>query len=475
MPDLLAAALSPWLGLAWGGYLVAMVVWVILQRREPAATLSWVLTLALMPFVGFAVYYLIGPQRLQRRRMRRAQSRAAIEQTRRPVRIVDDLDARLISSLAERSGGRPLSTCTKLELLVDGEATFEALLAAIAAARDHVHLEYYIVRPDRSGNRLRDALIERARAGVEVRLLVDAVGGMDLGSAWVASLRSAGVHVAWFHPTRLPRLLTRRPKINFRTHRKIVVIDGRIGFTGGVNIEDRQDERHDPKAFHDVHLRLEGEAVSWLQLTFVEDWHYATTVTLDHPRYWPELEAGPVQAQVISAGPDTPWEPIHRLQVELIHAAQRRVWLATPYFVPGEAALFAVTSAAMRGLDVRLLLPEPHLNDSLLAAAAARSYYEQLRAAGVRIFHYQGRMIHTKGLVADDDEVVLGTSNFDHRSFRLNFEIALWLHDQPFTTTVVAQLERDFAASAEVVGESDRDPFSQRLLDSCARLLSPVL
>lgn len=460
---------------AWVVYLVPLVMWVIMQRREPVATLSWVLSLALLPYVGFAIYYLLGPQRVRRRLLRRARGRAALDRRGRLEAVRRDAEARQLALLAENAGGFPPSTCASAQLLVDGVATYDALLAAIEAAEHHIHLEYYIYRPDRIGTRLRDALIRQAKRGVRVRLLVDAVGGARLRRSFLRPLRRAGVEFSWFHETRWARLLLRRPKLNLRTHRKIVVVDGRVGFTGGINIDDCHDESLDCGRFHDFHLRVEGEAVRWLQLAFLEDWHYATRVALRDERLWPEIEPGSIACQVLAAGPDTHWEPIHRMQVELIHASQCRVWLSTPYFVPGEAGLFALTSAAMRGLDVRLLVPMGRHSDSALVSAAARSYYDVLLEAGVRVFEYQPRMTHGKALLVDDDEAIVGSSNFDPRSFRLNFEIAMWFHDCDFAARLAEELEGDFAESLEIVADRARGSFGQRFLDSCARLLGPIL
>lgn len=467
------------LALAYLAYLIPLAVWIVLQRREPVSTLSWLLSLAALPFLGFAFYYLFGPQRLRRRVRRRDRSRRLVGEAGQAAAPGGDLDARQLSRLGERATGLPPSTSTAVELLVDGARTFDALLAAIASAEHHVHLEYYIFEPDGIGTRLRDALIERARTGVRVRLLVDALGSGRLRRRFLKPLREAGVAFAWFHRMRLLHALHARPKLNLRTHRKIAVIDGRIGFVGGINIADSQDERLDRGRFHDLHLRLEGESVSWLQQVFVEDWHYATEQTLRDAHLWPPLPRGRIGTQILPSGPDTAWEPIHRMQVELIHQAQVRVWLATPYFVPGEAARFALTSAAMRGLDVRLLLPAPRHSDAKVVAAAARSYYDELLAAGVRVFEYRPRMTHSKALLLDDDEAVVGSANFDHRSFRLNFELSVRLRDADFVARLARQLAQDFQDSRELRFKRARGHrlrrFPGRFLDACARLLSPIL
>jgi cardiolipin synthase len=355
--------------------------------------------------------------------------------------------------------------------MVGGEATFDALLEAIAGARHHLHVEYYIFEPDRTGTRVRDALVAKAREGVRVRLLLDALGSGRLRRAFLAPLLEAGVELAWFHPARWRWLW--RPRINLRNHRKVVVVDGRIGFTGGINVTDDENEAVNPRAFHDLHLRLEGEIVRWLQLAFLEDWHYATGVALRDEALWPPATPGRMVAQALPAGPDSPWEPIHRVKVEAIHQANHRVWLVTPYFVPGEAARMALTSAALRGLDVRGVVPAR--SDSRVVSAAARSYFDELTAAGVRVFEYQPRMLHSKALLVDDDTCIIGSANFDHRSFRLNFELSVLLHDAGVAAGLEAEAKATLAHCREVRADDPPAALWRRLADASARLLSPLL
>ncbi len=463
--------LKPWLVGVWIAYLVVLAGWIVLQKREPIATLSWLLSLALLPVLGLLIYHFLGPQRIRRQRLRRSRSRHHLTDA-LPRGLDPSEDCATIARLGQASTGYAASTATKVDVLVGGAACFDALLEAVAGATHHLHVEYYIFEPDGIGTRLRDALVERAKAGVRVRLLLDAIGSAALNRRFLAPLHDAGVEVAWFHPARLRWLW--RPRMNLRNHRKLVVIDGVLGFTGGINITDDQDERAKPgQAFHDLHLRLEGEVVRWLQLAFLEDWNYATRIALRDQRLWPELPRGDILAQVVPAGPDSPWEAIHRLQVEAIHQANRRVWLVTPYFVPGEAARMALGSAALRGLDVRVVMPR--ISDSRIVSAAARSYYDELIAAGVRVFEYQPCMLHTKALLVDDDTCLLGSANFDHRSFRLNFELSVLLHDRRLGETMEREMQENLARSAEVRADRPQAPFPRRLGEACARLLSPLL
>lgn len=466
--------LGTWLLALWAAYLLLLGGWIVLQKREPVATLSWLLGLALLPYLGFFVYHVFGPQRIRRQRLRRARSRESMDAG-AAFEHAAHADAAELARLAVASTGLAPSTARDVRLLVDGAAKYDALLADIAAATKHVHLEYYIYEPDRTGAALRDALAGRARAGVEVRLLVDAIGSAR-SRRFFQPLIDAGGEVAWFHPMRFGHVW-RRPWANLRTHRKIVVIDGRVAYTGGMNVTDEQDERLGDQAYRDLHLRLEGEVVRRLQLVFCEDWAYATgsrdflsSVARDTP---PDTGPGPIRAQVLVSGPDSPWEAIHRMHVSAIHAAKRRVWMTTPYFVPGEAAMMALTSAAAAGLDVRLLVPRE--SDSKLVTLAARSYFGALLLAGVKIYEYGPRMLHSKSLLVDDELVLVGSANFDHRSFRLNFEVSVLFDDPGIAATLATLLEGELANAPRVQRGRHRPLLRARLPEALARLLSPLL
>ncbi|RYZ74006.1 MAG: cardiolipin synthase [Lysobacteraceae bacterium] len=467
--------LKLYLTAAWLLYLVPLCFWIVLQKREPVATLSWVLSLAMLPYAGYLIYFLLGPQKITRHRLRRHLSRLDMD-AHDAVSPVDDGHPEL-GQLAQATTGLPPSTATSVQLLVDGAATYDALLDAIAAASNHIHLEYYIYMPDQTGTRLRDALVERARAGVKVRLLLDAVGSSKVSRAFLRPLLGAGAEFAWFHPTRF-RPFT-RPWLNLRTHRKIVIVDGRIAFTGGINITDEENERLHHNAYRDLHLRIEGEVVRSLQLVFVEDWTYATghkRKDFEGTQLWRATEpgvAGGISAQTLISGPDSSWEAIHRLHVAAIHEAKSRVWLVTPYFVPGEAARMALTSAALGGLDVRLLVPK--LSDSRLVTYAARSYFDELLAAGIKVYEYGPRLLHSKALLCDDHLAIIGSANFDHRSFRLNFEVSMLFRDRTIAATLAQLIEGEMADSAPVQDQRNRSFWRNRLPEALARLMSPLL
>lgn len=458
-----------YLTLGWLAYVLGLGLWIVLQKREPVATLSWLISLAALPYLGFLIYYVFGPQRIRRQRVRRGRARAGMPPP--PTGHDPNPEATELSRVARATTGLPAGSATSVRLLVDGAAKYDALLEAVSQARTQVHLEYYIYKPDRVGTALRDALVERARAGVKVRLLLDAVGANRITRRFVQPLLDAGGEVAWFHPMRLHRFW-KRPWLNLRTHRKIVIVDHRIAFTGGINITDEQDERVGDAAYRDLHLRLEGEVVGALQQVFVEDWAYATRLPpLPLPQAPPPV--GSIAAQVLVSGPDSPWEAIHRVHVGAIHAARRRVWLVTPYFVPGEAAMMALTSAALGGLDVRLIVPK--MCDSRLVTYATRSYFDDLLQAGVRIHEYGPRLMHTKALLCDDDLALIGSANFDHRSFRLNFEVSVLFRDPAVARELAALIEHDLQHAPCVRNDRDRLLLRSRLPEALARLVSPLL
>ena len=465
-------ALGLYLVLAWLAYVLGLSLWIILQKREPVATLSWVMSLALLPYVGFLIYFLLGPQKIQRQRLRRGRSRSGLEQFSAPNG--DKPECLELARLGQATTGLPPSSATSAQWLIDGHAKYEALLSAIADARHHVHLEYYIWAPDKTGLRLRDALVDRAREGIQVRLLLDAVGAGGMRRRHLRPLLDAGAEIGWFHPTKF-RPFT-RPWLNLRSHRKIVVVDGRVGFVGGINVTDEENEALRPDAFRDLHLRMEGPVVRSLQLVFVEDWVYAAGCdprAFGEAGYWPQVEDGPIGAQVLVSGPDSSWEAIHRLQVAAIHEARRRVWLVSPYFVPGEAARMALTSAALGGLDTRLLVPRR--SDSRLATLAARSYFDELLKAGVKVYEYGPRMLHTKALLVDEELCIVGSANFDHRSFRLNFEISAMLRDQDSCQALERLLGGEFDQAERVRVDRPMGLWRHRLPEAFARLLSPLL
>ncbi len=460
-------------------YVLAVSAWIILEKRPPLATLAWILGLAALPLVGFFVYWFIGPRRLKRRRARRAVAVRRLRASLPDFRVLGDHvlgiepRQRQLMALALNGGTAPLTAGNSVRILRNGQETFPALEEAIASARHHVHLEYYIFAPDRTGVRLRDLLIERAKAGVHVRLLVDAVGGVDLNRAFLAPLLKAGGEIGWFNVVSFGRF---RPRVNFRNHRKIVVCDARVGFLGGLNVSD--DYAGIGGRFgtwRDTHARIEGPAIRALQLLFLEDWNFATRRSVTDTTYFaPPPTTGNSVVQILGSGPDGDWQSIQQVFFTAIASAQERLSICTPYFVPDDAILTALYAAALRGVDVRLLVPRR--SDLVLVAAAGRSYYDDLLRAGVRIYEYLPGFLHAKTLVMDGLFAIVGSANFDQRSFRLNFEVSAVCYDAEIARQLESLFEEDLTLSREITTEERQAlTLPSRFAEASARLLSPLL
>jgi cardiolipin synthase len=462
--------------LAEVAWVASMTVFLILERRSPTATLAWILALAVLPVVGALIYLVLGPRRLKRRKRRRATAALSVRALLKAVDEDPDGEHRNLAQLAAAAvaaGEAPPMPARDLQLFFDGDATYAALEAAIDAAVHHVHVEYYIFNPDEAGTRIRDALIRRAQAGVEIRMVIDGVGSYAAGDKFLAPLRAAGGQVVFFNSVAPSRIRLRLA--NFRTHRKIVVIDGVVGFTGGMNVT----REHAPMysgaaAWRDTHFKLCGTAVRGLQAVFLEDWFYAFGSAPSGEAYLAPRGDGDRPVQIIASGPDRDAFAIQMFYFAAIATAQHRVWITTPYFVPDEAIMRAITSAALRRVDVRLLIPRK--GDSKLVDLAARSYVPDLLSARVKVYAYEPRMIHAKTIVVDDELAIVGSANMDNRSFRLNFEVIAAAYDPAQNAALATAFERDLeSATPMTLGEFAKLRWRTRLGQASARLLSPLL
>lgn len=458
-------------------WILVIATWILLEKRPPVATLAWIFGLIPFPVVGALIYFIWGPRKFERKKRRIRRARGVVQLVSQP-RIAPSREelatAGSLSRLAARVGGLATVTATEVRLFSEGDAFYAALEDAIASATHHVHLEYYIFRDDGIGSRLIDLLIERARSGIEVRVLVDALGS-HLPRETVARMAAAGVRFARFNPTVIARL--GRRIVNFRTHRKIAVIDGLTGFVGGTNIcDDHSRKARGGLARYDTDVSLVGEVVHGLQHTFFENWLFAREETIadaDYDRYFPRGERGDRIVQIIPSGPDLVDRSIFLFLLAAIGAARRRIWLTSPYFVPDETLQSALCIAAVRGVDVQIIVPKE--SDWRLVDAAGASTHDELLRAGVKLFLFGPPLLHAKTAVFDDELGIVGTANLDDRSLKLNFEIAAAFYGGP----TVAELAELFVAHRErsvqkTQLEADA-PFSRRLLQAGARLFSPQL
>ena len=469
--------------------LVLVTIGFLLQRRrEPAAMLAWILALLLLPGLGLVLYWLLDSARLRRKSSRRRrrvahllarfQDWAERQGLGGPQAVAADLPPELvpIAQIGQRLAGVPVTAGNEVAILEEANETYAALEAAIRSARHHVHLEYYIWRADETGRHFAELLIERARAGVECRLLLDAVGSWSLRPSFLRPLREAGVRVAFFLPLR-PLAAGRRPSVHLRNHRKIAVVDGQVAFMGSQNIGDEyRGRRRALSPWFDTHIRVSGPAAAFLQETFAEDWYLATREPLEQEAYFPvPARRGASLVQIVPSGPDHSVSVLAQVVFAAFAAARQSIRMATPYFVPDPAVRMALASACFRGVKVRIVLPSR--SDSRLALWAGRSYYPELLEHGVEIYEYGGGVLHSKLVTVDERWAMLGSANMDVRSFRLNFEITALLYDAPAAQGLSATIDR-FCGGARPVRARDvwrNRPLPRRLGEGAARLLTPLL
>ncbi len=470
--------LSEWLSLllsALALWAVIFSVYVVSERRTPASTISWVLALGFVPIVGFLVYYAFGPRRFDRKKRRRAAALKFIKESKAGAADAPDEhdeETFLVAMHVGALGASAQLRKAELSVFFSGDEAYASILEAIAGAKHHVNMEYYIWEPDRIGTRLRDALVASAKRGVEVRLHLDGVGSAKANRRFWRPLLEAGGNVKHFN-----RLALRRRTGNFRTPRKIVVVDGCVGFSGGMNVTDvHAEEFSGEENWRDTHVRIEGPATRGLQMVFNEGWYDSEGELLEGEAFFPQQCASEsaIPMQVVSSGPDETNNAIHKLIASGLFASLKRVYITTPYFVPDPTICDALTSAALRGADVRLLVPRK--NDLLLIGAASRSYYPELLDVGVRIFEYGPRMVHAKTMVVDDWLALIGTANVDNRSFRLNFEVGIASYEAEVCEKLVDAFRADLEHAHEVTREEVRNYSAPRRLgQSFARLFSPLL
>ncbi|MFB6262224.1 MAG: cardiolipin synthase [Bradymonadaceae bacterium] len=465
----------------------------VLRRRRgrPVSALSWLLALFLVPYLGVAFWWMVGRERLKRKRRARQQSSEKFHES---LDHAPDAEAEsklrefipiLPRGLFEAHDSQSLSGPTAgnhVDLLVDGDDGFEAMERMIRSAEDYVHLLFYIWDDDETGQRLLDLLVEKAREGVEVRLLVDPIGSPSLDSSFGEPLRQAGGEIGKFLP---PRYIAWEPTFNFRNHRKLIVSDGVEAYTGGMNVGDEY--AHE---WHDLGVRVRGPAVRDLEEVFLEDWFFATDNDLveQDPKY---LKPSPKRQEesdrqlwghssictVCASGPDRPDEKGSALRDLFFHAAagaEDRLWITTPYFVPGSEFVAGLKAAVQRGVDVRLLLPRD--GGVPVVRHASRAFYPMLLNGGVRIWEYQPRILHAKAMLIDDRFAFVGSANVDVRSFEINFELGALISSEALNDELSKVFEAGLEQSREVTLEDTENlPWHHALLDGVAHLLSPYL
>ncbi|MBN3726034.1 cardiolipin synthase [Burkholderia sp. Ac-20379] len=453
----------------------------ILNTRTSQGAIAWAVSLTAMPYLTLIPYLFLGRSKFSGYVDARRTETAALRTRSRPASWdthgsslgvpSDTLGASPVRALTQL-GGMPFVGGNAVRLLVNGEATFSAILSAIEGARHYAIVQFFIVRDDALGQMLRDALLACAARGVRCYLLYDSIGSFDLPHSYVNALRAGGVDV---HTFATNKRFVNRFQLNFRNHRKIVVVDGERAFVGGHNVGVEY-LGGNPKLspWRDTHIELRGPVVANVQYVFAEDWHWATQSLPASAPAQPPVGDEDMHCLVVPMGPADKQETGSLFFVEAIHAARERVWITTPYLVPDEAVISALKLAVMRGVDVRILIPSRR--DHYVVFEASKLYARDLVDAGVRIFRYRPGFLHQKVVLIDDAAAAIGSANLDNRSFRLNFEIMVLTVDASFAADVDAMLEQDFALADEVeLSDLDRAGAWRRVVMHVARLFAPIL
>jgi len=449
----------------------------VLRERGVERTLAWIFGILAFPGVGALAYFAFASPSIRRARRRKTitatAARAAMRRLSGEGAELPSTATTLLTAAATTTGLQP-SGGNRVELLAESESAFERMEGALRDAKKRIWSEYYIVKNDATGHGFLDILTRKAREGLEVFLLYDAVGSMGLDPARLLALHEAGGKSVCFLPL---NPLRKRWSLHLRNHRKLILIDDSLAFTGGMNVGDEyagRARRGGKRNFHDTHLELEGPAVGALAQVFAEDWAYATDSPLEVTVTTQAVSGSSALVAPLPSGPDQSINATWLLYFSAIAGAHRRVWLTSPYFIPDEVLEMALISAAYRGVDVRILVPDR--SDVRLTTAAGRAYCRVMVRSGVRVYRYLPSMLHAKTLLVDDDIAIVGSANADMRSFRLNFELGALIHDRGFAIELEKKFRADILESREMTrAMATRTTLLPRLRDNLVRLLSAFL
>ncbi len=458
---------------------IGTIITVVMDNRQPVKTLLWIFVLLFMPVIGIILYFFFGmntrkEKMISQRSIDRLTKRSMMEYIEQKDLHVADSHKVLVRLFSEQNWAFPYKD-NEVDIFTDGYAFFPELLAEIAKAKDHIHLDTYIFEDDPLGRLVADALIAKANEGVEVRVIYDDVGCWKVKNSFFERMREAGIDVHAFMPVRFP-MFTR--KVNYRNHRKICIIDGLVGFIGGMNIAMRYVKGTAKQPWRDTHLRIRGASVYGLQRAFLIDWYFVDRTLITKHKYYPPYDANISNncvAQVVTSSPISEWPDIMQGYVRILLEAKRYVYIETPYFLPTEPVLFAMRTAALAGVDVRLMIP--YKTDAKLVEWASRSYVMQTVESGVKIYLYKAGFNHSKLLVSDDALCTVGSTNIDFRSFENNFEANAFIYDEQMACRLKDVYLQDVKESVllEDVRDLGKQTFIQRLWESLVRLISPLL
>lgn len=474
-----------WLLIALFVFIFQMATILILEFRNPTKAIAWMFILFCFPLVGFVVYYFVAQEYSKRKQVRSRGSRLFQEihgLLWKESVIVDNVEEmhnhtfrnqkrlfQLLSNISES----PITGCNTSRVLTDGKEAYQAMLDAMELAKDHIHIEFYIFREDMIGTEFQEVMIRKVKEGVKVRMVLDGIGSYHLKRPFINRLKETGVEFHFFLP---PRIATFERRINYRNHRKIVIVDGKKGFVGGLNVGDDYLGLYPKMGYwRDTHLEVEGDAVYFLQNIFLNDWKLASNERITDPKLFPVHECqGEEQVQILSSGPDQVWDALQEMCFGGITVANERIWITSPYFIPDPAIYEGLKTAAVSGVDVRIIIPWN--SDSKLVHLASLSYVEELLEAGVRFYQYRKGFIHAKIMIVDHLLASVGTANMDMRSFFCNFELTAVLFEQ----NAIQRIEDDFINDLQDSTEIQPKDFMARSRlqkggEILCRMLSPLL
>ncbi|WP_139995982.1 cardiolipin synthase [Paenibacillus paridis] len=475
------AAWCIWLTVMLAAYIAQIGAVFIMEHRRPAQLTAWLLLVFICPFIGFAAYLLLAKHFTNRRRIERFKHEAVqrANQMSEQIGSLTDIGNKHIErqeklyAMLQGLAPFPITRRNKVKVLTNGHDTYEAILEQLEQASHHIHMDYYTIRADEIGNRFLEVLTRKAREGVEVRVVYDGIGSLSLSQAYIAELNHAGVKTSCFLP---PRLAFYDRRLNYRNHRKIVVVDGRVGFIGGINIGDEYVGK-DPKLgfWRDTHLRLEGDSVYYLQELFMNDWAFAAKEELGGKAYMPPHTCdGEERVLIVSSKPGKHDQKIAEVMFAAITGASSRIFITTPYFIPDASLLMGLRTAALSGVDVRLIIPG--LGDSKLVLLATLSYVQDLLEAGAKVYRYQKGFVHAKVMIIDHMLASVGTANVDMRSLYCNFELNAVLFDERTINRLEADFMEDLQHSDQLELTAFRQrPNRQKWAESLLHMLSPLL
>lgn len=477
--------LTPFFIMAYAISILVVIIMTVLENRSPLKTLAWILVLLLLPGLGIVFYVFFGQNLrkekiIARKGLKNHEQLLSLAQAQinrlSEGNLLENTEAYKKKNLVKlllNSSSSLITIGNRVQVLQNGDQTFTAIIEALKEAKNFIHLEYYIFEEDAIGNQIKQILIDKAKAGVEVRLIVDDVGSWELKKDFFKLMARSGIEAESFLKVRFPWLTS---KVNYRNHRKILIVDGEVGFMGGINIADRYiSGSHEYGIWRDTHLKIEGDAVNSLQTTFLIDWYFVRQIELADPKYFPSKRPlGDKIVQIASSGPDSDWPAIMMGIFQAIASAEDYIYIATPYFMPSESVLLAIKAAAMGGVDVRILLPEK--SDAFITLLSTRSYIKELLESNVRIFFYQKGFLHSKTFVCDDVLTSIGSANMDFRSFEQNFEVTAFVYDSEISLQAKQSFFDDLAESREILMDAwVQRPVWGKAKESFARLFSPLL